>query len=101
MLDGEVHPDYADVASALIRQIPRKHQGGAAVCVYHRGECVADLVGGEFPDQATETRQLASLYARVMYARERLPAECLGPVRKLWGQWHSGAARSGYAAAQR
>ena len=23
MLDGNIHPDYADVASSLIRQIPR------------------------------------------------------------------------------
>ena len=46
MLDGEVQPDYADVASALIRQIPRKHQGGAAVCVYHQARKVVDVWGG-------------------------------------------------------
>ena len=46
MLDGTVHPDYADVASALIRQIPREKQAGSAVCVYHRGVPVVDVWGG-------------------------------------------------------
>jgi CubicO group peptidase (beta-lactamase class C family) len=46
MLDGEVQPDYADVASALIRQIPKKEHGGAAVCVYHDGKRVVDIWGG-------------------------------------------------------
>lgn len=47
MLDGTVHPDYADVASALIRQIPRDGRSGSAVCVYHGGRCVVDVWGGE------------------------------------------------------
>ena len=46
MLDGTVHPDYADVASALIRQIPRNQRAGSAVCVYHRGVSVVDIWGG-------------------------------------------------------
>lgn len=46
MLEGHVHPDFADVASVLIRQIPEREQGGAAVCVYHRGEKVVDIWGG-------------------------------------------------------
>lgn len=46
MLDGTIHPDYADVASVLIRQIPRSGAGGAAVCVYHRGRSVVDIWGG-------------------------------------------------------
>lgn len=46
MLEGTIHPDYAEVASSLRRAIPRTGQGGAAVCVYHRGRCVADLWGG-------------------------------------------------------
>jgi hypothetical protein len=46
MLDGTVHPDYADVASALIRQIPRHRHAGAAVSVYHRGRQVVDVWGG-------------------------------------------------------
>jgi CubicO group peptidase (beta-lactamase class C family) len=44
-LDGLMHPDFLPVAEALRRQL-RQHAGGAAVCVYHRGECVVDLWGG-------------------------------------------------------
>ncbi|MEQ8859478.1 MAG: serine hydrolase domain-containing protein [Pseudomonadales bacterium] len=46
MLDGTIHPDYADVASALIRQIPTDQQAGSAVCVYHGGRSVVDIWGG-------------------------------------------------------
>jgi len=46
MLDGHVHPDFWPVAQQLERLIPRRGGAGAAVCVYHRGECVADLSGG-------------------------------------------------------
>ncbi len=46
MLDGTVHPDYADVASSLIRRIPRHQRAGAAVCVYHDGARVVDVWGG-------------------------------------------------------
>ncbi len=44
-LDGLIHPDFADV-EATLRDILRDDNGGAAVCVYHRGECVVDLWGG-------------------------------------------------------
>jgi CubicO group peptidase (beta-lactamase class C family) len=46
MLDGHIHPDYADVASSLIRQIPRGKHAGSAVCVYHGGKSVVDIWGG-------------------------------------------------------
>jgi CubicO group peptidase (beta-lactamase class C family) len=46
MLEGTVHPDYADVAATLARQIPRDRQAGSAVCVYHRGRSVVDIWGG-------------------------------------------------------
>jgi CubicO group peptidase (beta-lactamase class C family) len=46
MLDGNVRPDYADVAASLIRQIPADQAAGAAVCVYHHGETVVDIWGG-------------------------------------------------------
>lgn len=44
-IDGFVHPDFMAVAQALQRQLA-SDPGGAAVCVYHRGRCVADLWGG-------------------------------------------------------
>jgi CubicO group peptidase (beta-lactamase class C family) len=45
-IDGTVHPDFVAVADALRWQLAA-YPGGAAVCVYHRGECVADLWGGD------------------------------------------------------
>lgn len=50
MLQGFVHPDFADVARSLRRILPKKRPGGAAVCVYHRGEKVVDAWGGTRDD---------------------------------------------------
>jgi CubicO group peptidase (beta-lactamase class C family) len=44
-LHGTVHPDFWRVARRLQQQL-RRGQGGAAVCVYHRGEKVVDIWGG-------------------------------------------------------
>jgi len=46
MLHGNVHPDFAKVAHTLRRILPKRGPGGAAVCVYHRGEKVVDVWGG-------------------------------------------------------
>ena len=47
MLEGTVHPDFWPVARELSKQVRRAPPGGgAAVCVYHRGEPVVDLWGG-------------------------------------------------------
>jgi len=46
LLEGYVHPDFWPVARSLRRQIPRRRPGGAAVCVYHRGEVVVDVWAG-------------------------------------------------------
>ncbi len=45
-LSGHLHPDFMPVARAFKRQL-ETHRGGGAVCIYHRGECVVDLWGGE------------------------------------------------------
>lgn len=45
-LHGQVHPEFWPVARVLARQLRRGGRGGAAVCVYHRGECVVDIWGG-------------------------------------------------------
>ncbi|MBW2273566.1 MAG: beta-lactamase family protein, partial [Deltaproteobacteria bacterium] len=44
-IDGSLHPEYQEVADALRKQL-EGYGGGAAVCVYHHGECVVDLWGG-------------------------------------------------------
>ncbi len=51
-LDGCIHPDFAAVEATLRRQLGN-YPGGAAVCVYHRGECVVDLWGGYKDDEGT------------------------------------------------
>jgi CubicO group peptidase (beta-lactamase class C family) len=51
-LDGHIHPDFAAVESTLRHQL-RNYPGGAAVCVYQRGECVVDLWGGYKDDVGT------------------------------------------------
>jgi len=43
--NGYVHPDFESVAAVFHHQLSRT-SGGAAVCVYHRGEPVVDLWGG-------------------------------------------------------
>ncbi|MGH7790250.1 MAG: serine hydrolase domain-containing protein [Candidatus Binatia bacterium] len=45
-LHGYVHPDFWPVARSLTRQLQRGPRGGAAVCVYHRGQKVVDIWGG-------------------------------------------------------
>jgi CubicO group peptidase (beta-lactamase class C family) len=55
-LDGRIHPDFLGVEAALRHQL-RNYSGGAAVCVYHRGECVVDLWGGHSDDAGTLWRR--------------------------------------------
>jgi CubicO group peptidase (beta-lactamase class C family) len=53
MLYGTVHPDFANVAESLRRILPGREAGGAAACVYHRGEKVVDIWGGTRDDKGT------------------------------------------------
>lgn len=46
MLQGYVHPDFGRVANAVSQLIPRNRPGGAALTVYHKGQCVVDIWGG-------------------------------------------------------
>ena len=46
MIQGYVHESFRPVADQLEKQLAIPHAGGAAVCVYHRGECVMDAWGG-------------------------------------------------------
>lgn len=51
-LDGRIHPAFGAVEATLRDQL-RSYPGGAAVSVYHRGECVVDLWGGYKDDRGT------------------------------------------------
>jgi CubicO group peptidase (beta-lactamase class C family) len=44
-VNGTLHPDFVPVADVL-RSVLESYAGGAAACVFHRGECVVDLWGG-------------------------------------------------------
>lgn len=46
MLDGTLHPDFADTAATLLRMLPARGPGGAALCVYYQGRPVVDIWGG-------------------------------------------------------
>jgi CubicO group peptidase (beta-lactamase class C family) len=45
-LHGSVHPDFIGLATTL-QELLQTYSGGAAICVYHRGESVVDIWGGE------------------------------------------------------
>ncbi|MBX7159625.1 MAG: beta-lactamase family protein [Acidimicrobiia bacterium] len=47
MTEGYVHPDFGSVAAVFDRVLASARRGGGAVCVYHRGERVADMWGGD------------------------------------------------------
>jgi CubicO group peptidase (beta-lactamase class C family) len=55
-LDGLHHPDFACVEAALRKQLTR-YPGGAAVCVYHHGQCVVDLWGGHSDEDGNLWRE--------------------------------------------
>jgi CubicO group peptidase (beta-lactamase class C family) len=44
-LHGTLHPDFSSLADAFRDEVASA-QGGAALCVYHDGECVVDLWAG-------------------------------------------------------
>ena len=46
----------------------------------------ADRLVQDFPAMDTQTRRLASLYARVAYAHGRLTPASLGAVKEFWNR---------------
>lgn len=47
MINGEFHPDFKEVAEVLDRQLTEETNAGASFAVYHRGEKVVDIWGGQ------------------------------------------------------
>jgi CubicO group peptidase (beta-lactamase class C family) len=45
-VEGHVSPGFEPVRDAFAENFLRRHEGGGACCVYHRGEKVVDLWGG-------------------------------------------------------
>ena len=53
MIQGQVHPDFQAAADVLDEQVTSAGRGGAALCVYHRGEKVVDIWGGARDEAGT------------------------------------------------
>ena len=97
MLEGTIHPDYAEVASSLRRSIPRTGRGGAAVCVYHRGHRVVDLWGGTRDGEGgpwredtvclafSVTKGVASTLLHILVERGHLAYD--DPVARHWPEF--------------
>ncbi len=98
MLEGFVHPDFADVGRVLTAQLTRlkrrERHGGAAVCIYHRGVPVVDCWGGTRNDAGdpwledtisfsfSTTKGVASTLLHTL--AERGLIEYDAPVREYW-----------------
>src|SRR5262245_25015546 len=95
-MEGFVHPDFVPVADALEREL-RKYPGGAAVCVYQGGTCVADLWGGYRDEEGnlwqhdtmspsfSTTKGVASTVAHVLVDRGLLDYD--EPVADYWPEF--------------
>ncbi len=95
-IDGQIQPDFRGVADSLRGQIER-FGGGAAVCVYHRGELVVDLWGGYRDRSGTPwlrdtmapsfstTKGVASTLIHVMADRGLIDYE--EPVATYWPEF--------------
>ena len=57
MMQGFVHPDFAEVATALRATLKHKRGGGAAAAVFHRGEKVVDVWAGDRDEEGRPWEQ--------------------------------------------
>lgn len=96
-MQGFVHPDFAEVAARFGRQIAHQNVGGGAVCVYHRGECVVDVWGGD-ANAAGEpwehdtmalswstTKGVASMALHMLADRQMVDYDA--PVARYWSEF--------------
>jgi len=100
MLNGEVHPDFWGVARAFAKVLPKPGGGGAAVCVYHRGEKVVDLWAGTRNEAGdpwdhdtvslsySTTKGVASTLLHVLVDRGLLDYDA--PVARYWAEFAEG-----------
>src|SRR6202008_3006580 len=100
MLQGSLHPDFAAVGVSLARILPRRAPGGAALCVYHRGEKVVDCWGGtrDVAGRPWEEDTLALSYSTSKGVVSTLMHMCVDrglidyddPVREYWPEFAHG-----------
>ncbi len=96
MIAGQIHPDFWAVARTLKAQIPDTC-GGAAVCIYHRGEKVVDIWGGTRDEKGTPwepdtialsystTKGVASTLAHILADRGLFDYD--DPVARYWPEF--------------
>ena len=94
-LQGHCHPDFTGLAQQFAHAFTGGEEIGAALCVYHRGECVVDLWGG-WADQARQTPWQADTLIVVFSVTKGLAAMALNlaaergafdwdaPVARYW-----------------
>lgn len=100
MLDGHVHPDFRGVARVFEQQLPRQRAGGAALCIYHRGERVVDIWGGSRNRAGTPwtadtlslsfstTKGIVATLLHIYASRGRLDYDT--PVAHYWPEFTQG-----------
>jgi hypothetical protein len=49
-ISGFVKPGFEAVRAAFVENFTRRHELGAACCIYYRGEKVVDLWSGTFEE---------------------------------------------------
>jgi CubicO group peptidase (beta-lactamase class C family) len=102
MLRGTVHPDFKRVARVFERLLPEE-VGGAALCIYHRGEKVVDCWGGtrDLAGNPWQEDTLSLSYSTSKGVTSTLLHMCVDrglidyddPVRKYWPEFaHAGKA---------
>jgi CubicO group peptidase (beta-lactamase class C family) len=97
LIDGTVHPAFAEVARSLRRILPKNGKGGAAVCVYHEGRKVVDVWGGTRDDKGapwehdtlsvsfSTTKGIASTLLHVFIDRGLVDLDA--PVARYWPEF--------------
>jgi CubicO group peptidase (beta-lactamase class C family) len=99
VIQGFVQDDFRPVAEQLAKQLAGVGAGGAAVCVYHRGERVVDIwAGAKSPsvDWASDTVALSfsttkGVMATIVHALvDRGLLDYDDPVAKYWPEFAQG-----------
>jgi len=97
-VDGSVAPGWEPVRQVFEDNFARRHEVGAAFCVYHRGEKVVDLWGGLADEQRgtpwdqdtvvmtfSTTKGAASVLANLLAQRGEL--DFSAPVTEYWPEF--------------
>jgi CubicO group peptidase (beta-lactamase class C family) len=101
LVEGYIHPDFWSTARLFKSLVPTFGHGGAALCIFHRGEKVVDLWGGTVDENGTRwasdtasvsystTKGVASTLMHVLVDKGLVDYE--EPVSKHWPEFaHAG-----------